>query len=77
MKINLKDLEINSFSNVLSNDEQLNVKGGMPATDTYTGVTSMCNATSDTKNAAQGVSCPLTMQSAAAACRKEVPDTIR
>ena len=70
MKINLKDLEINSFSNVLSNDEQLNVKGGQPDTK-YTGITSQCDPTSDTKNATGGATCPSTMQSNNTACKKD------
>lgn len=71
MKFKLEDLEVNSFTNVLSNDAQAKVKAGYLSTE-YTGVGSMCNATSDTKNAAsKEVTCPNTMQSTNTACKKE------
>ena len=70
MKINLNDLEISSFTSIVSKDSQGKIIAGMRAATDYTGVGCACNATSDTANASTGVTCPDTMQTKSPACVK-------
>lgn len=45
-KLNLKDLEISSFTEILSTEEKKKISGGAgptPAGTVYTGITACCN----------------------------------
>lgn len=67
----IEDLKIATFTKVLREDEISSVIGGAQPSTQYTGVTSPCNATSDTKNAAsKDIKCPDTMQSTNPQCVK-------
>lgn len=71
MKFKIEDLEISTFTKVLKEDEIASVVGGAQPSTKYTGTTSMCDATSDTKNASSpDVTCPDTMQSKKPSCIK-------